>query len=1549
MSVSNTGLEIAILGMAGRFPGAEDLHQLWHNLAGGVESISRLSTEQMRNAGFSEAHLNDPNLVPVEAVIPNVLAFDAAFFAISPGEARLIDPQQRLFLECSWHALEDAGQDLARFVGSVGVYGGCGLNQYVLEALADQSAAAKLGLFELLLGNDKDYLATRVAYKLDLEGPAVTIQTACSTALVAVHLAAQALLNGECDMALAGAVSAGPARGGGYRYQPGMILSPDGHCRAFGAGAQGTVAGQGVGVVVLRRLADAVAAGDRIRAVIKGSAINNDGGKKVGYAAPRLEGQARVIRTAQLMAGVDAASIQYVEGHGTGTPLGDPIEVAALTRAFRATTTKRGFCALGSLKSNLGHLDAAAGVASLIKTVLALEHGKIPPTLHCDPPNPEIDFASSPFELVSSLRDWPADEGRPRRGAVSSFGIGGTNAHVIVEEAPPCTSMAPSRSWQVLTLSARTATALDHVTERLADSLERHAAGAAPPELADVAFTCQLGRRAFPHRRRIVTRDLGEAVAALRARDPRRLLTGLARETGRSIAFLLPGQGTQYLGMGAELFHAEPVFRREIETANEILRPVLGLDLRKIFGPVSGERENVERHLDETKSLQPILFVFEYALARLWRSWGIKPSALLGHSVGECVAACLAEVFSFAEGLDLVIARGRAMQTAPAGGMLAVPLSETELVPLLMRCNLTLAAVNHPQRVVVSGALAALSELELELESRGVACRRLATSHAFHSPMMEPAAVAFLSKLSKIELRPPKIPFLSNVSGTWIKPEEAIDPSYWARHLLQTVRFSAGVRELLADRNLVLLEVGPGATLSGLVRKHPERSAETAVVSSLGDARENGGEVAELLGALGHLWVAGVEVDWRALHGEERRLKVELPLYPFERQLYSLEDRRQLEEASAAKLPKVSGWFYVPSWKLSPPLSSSFSGMPIDHLSCCLVLGDGGGLAAALAAQLRRGDRQVVTVGTAPSRDEDWKNLLLRLREEGRWPRAIIHLWSLPEVTPDDTPDASLDRCLERGFFSLLRLVRAIAVHGEGRALELLVVSTNLFGVEARDAPEVFAAPIAGLCHVIGQELPSISCRLVDVGPFPYHERDRLERAARRLVAELVARSSDAEVAHRENLRWVRSFDKLELEAGDAPVLRERGVYLITGGLGQIGLACAELLARKAKARLVLIGRSSFPRRDRWRDWLDAHPEEDPWSEKIRRLRALEEMGCEVRTFCADVGVEEQMCAVVAFAQQSFGALHGVIHAAGWVEPEGFRWLMEMEEKEVELHFRSKLHGTLALEKALEGRELDFCLLFSSLSSILGGLGFGAYAAANAFLDAFAEARHRAGDRRFTSIAWEGWQFDTPGWEPRVGLGAHQTELALTPSEGIEALDRALRMIGLPRLVISTGEIENRRRRWGATRAVPVVEETSDLPAPEPDQRPELTTLNLTPQAEIERTLAKLWQQALDIAQIGLEDNLLELGADSLLAIWMLADLQRIFEVNLSLRVLFEHPTIAGQAAAIAELRAASPSVFRESVLVRDNSNMVEQLRNLGQLSDEDVETLLEAEGSGRP
>ncbi|ODT76869.1 MAG: polyketide synthase [Nitrosomonadales bacterium SCN 54-20] len=1553
-------IDIAIIGMAGRFPGANNVEAFWRNLRDGVESITFFTDEELLARGISRKTLEDPHYIKAGAELPGVDLFDASFFGYTPREAAETDPQHRLFLEVAWQALEDAGYDASNCSVPVGVYAGCGVNTYLLLNLFSSGRFSDMhdisSLQGLMNGNNKDSMTTTVSYKLNLRGPGITVQTACSTSLAAVHVACRGLLNHEADMAMAGGVWVNLLHEGGYRYEPGAILSPDGHCRAFDAKAAGTVIGSGVGIVVLKRLSDALADGDTIHAVIKGSAINNDGSAKVGYTAPSVEGQAEVILAAQAIAGVEADTIGYVETHGTGTTIGDPIEIAALTQAFRESTNRRGFCAIGSVKTNVGHLDAAAGVAGLIKTVLAMKHRTLPSSLNFEQPNPQIDFSSSPFYVNTESRHW-SNESTPRRAGVSSFGIGGTNVHVVLEEAPPVESVNSSRACQLLTLSARTPTALETVIAGLHEHLRAHPG----LPLADAAYTLQTGRKSFACRAVVLCQDRDEALGVLERKSADRFVSGQVASENRPIVFLFPGQGAQHINMARALYDGEAVFRREFDRCVKLLEPHLNFDLRaalypnldpNLEGGDEARKKELSARLEQTEVTQPALFVVEYALAQLWMSWGIQPAAMIGHSVGEYVAACLAGVFSLEDALRLVALRGRLLQQTETGAMLAVMLPEAEITPYLSErsegCDL--AAVNGPELCVLSGPVSAIEALEADLHNKGIGARRLHVSRAFHSALVEPMLPAFMGLVSAMELHSPRIPFLSNLSGDWITHQEATDPGYWRRHVRGTVRFDDGLRELLGNPDRILLEVGPGETLTTLARRHSEAKPEHLILSSLPHPGRANQSQAHFYLCLGKLWLAGVDIDWGSFYAGERRRRISLPTYPFERQSYWIKPGSQ-KSGNTAKTAKAVGeedmprliaglepgarqqvtdngrpaarpfdeWFYTPSWRRSDSIEQ---GSVRDQGRSFILFKDDHSLGLALIEYLLTLGIKPVVVSAGPAfhrqdkdhyivrpgERQDYDLLLRNIGEDGRTFGHIFHLWSM---TGNDGTRIDRESQVENGveiearnFFSLFYLAQALEsakqVIPSNAKVEITVITDQLEDVIGSESLRPEKALLLGPCKVIPQEYAYLTCRLVDV-ELPAGDGIAKNRLVRQLVAESQAEPVSSMIAYRGPHRWIQTFEPIQgrVPGKARPCLRDEGIYLITGGLGGIGLALAEHLAQNYCAKLVLLGRSSFPAREQWPDLISGAEKGDSTRSKIEQVMHLEALGAKVLVLQADVTNQVELKAAATQACGHFGAINGVIHSAGEV---GTGLISVKTEEMVEKVFAPKIQGTQALQAVFRDTSLDFMLLCSSLAAIAGGLSKVDYCAANAYLDAVARGATRSAQGGFTfpviSVNWDSWR--------DVGMAANMAMpegMGIPPKEGAEAFVHIVNNATGPQVIVSTLDLHGRLNQTQEDLVDLVGQPSAFAESWQPEQerqqrypRPTLGTAFVAPESELEQSIAEIWQGLLGMDAVGIHDNLFELGGDSLLGIQLLSRVRAVFRIDMRPADFFRSPTVAGLA-----------------------------------------------------
>lgn len=1024
-----TGLEIAIIGMSGRFPGAETVQQLWSNVVEGQESITFFPKEELIAAGVEHGLLGDPNFVRAKGVMPNLERFDAEFFQYTPGDAALMDPQVRILHEVVYHALEDAGYASAPPWETIGLFLGATNNlTWELESL--QTIVEHGGHHMTALQfNDKDFAATRISYSLNLQGPSVSVSSACSTSLYAVDMACRHILTGACSIAVAGGSGLSLPGRNGYLSQDGRINSPDGHCRPFDRDAVGTVEGNGAGMVVLKRLEDAVRDRDRIYAVIRGTACNNDGNRKVSYTAPSVEGQGEVIRRAVAMANIAPDSVSYIEAHGTGTMMGDPIEIAGLTKVY--SPARKGSIGVGSLKSNIGHLDAGAGVSALIKTALALQHKIIPATLHFHSINPQIDLDNTPFYIVSRTQSWERsllpgsrDEYAPLRAGVSSFGIGGTNVHMILEEAPERVRSGPGREWKLLCLSARTESSLQHLKEAFVDFLDQ---ADAPPDPSDLAWSQQLRQRSLPHRFTLVYREIDDLkrqlAAHLRTGDPSSAQQGKSPAGKPAVYFMFPGHGTQYLGMGQDLYRTEPIFRDRLDECLRIVEAEGNQDVRRVLlHPEPGDEEK----LMEADISQLCLFILEYSLARMLMHWGIQPAGMIGHSLGEYTAACLAGVYTLEEAIRLVTHRGRLMISMPEGAMLSVNTSAEAVMPMLTD-ELSLAAMNSANKCTVSGTPEAIAALEKQLAEQRIMSIRIQTGHGFHSFLMEGAMEPYTKIVDSVNLKEPQIPYISNVTGDWITASEAMDPGYYARHLRSHVNFAKGIQTILADERSLLLEIGPGRTLSALARQADSGQPAARVVNVLRDPGEAGDDDAYLAARLADLWRNGAVIDWKAYYEGQIRNRISLPSYPFEpavfpagtRDLYQLlraanphsvpaaaareiRDDAQAAPGPAARLP-VSKLLWDPVF------------LPVDadhELSrACLILTDARELAQCIMDHLPESRGMIAYSGSAyryggtldssirQGEAADVCQLLRDLREQALLPDTILVHQSTPDRT----------------------------------------------------------------------------------------------------------------------------------------------------------------------------------------------------------------------------------------------------------------------------------------------------------------------------------------------------------------------------------------------------------------------------------------------------------------------------------------------------------------------------------------------------------------------
>ncbi len=1380
--------DIAIVGMALRVPGARNVDEFWRNLRDGVESIRTFSPEELAASGEDPGRIHHPNYVPRGAELPDMEMFDAEFFGLNPKEAAIMDPQHRQFLECAWEAMEDAGRTPTPHAhsGPVGIFAGCGMGSYFFfNVCSNRNLIDQVGMFLLRhTGNDKDFLATRASFTFDLRGPSVNVQTACSTSLVATHYACQSLISGECDMALAGGVTIEFPHRRGYLFQEGEILSPDGHCRAFDHRAAGTVFGSGVGVVVLRRLSDALRDGDVIHGVIKGTAVNNDGNSKAGYLAPSVSGQAEAVLEAHGLAGVAAETIQYVECHGTGTFLGDPIEIEALTAAFRQSTDKTGFCHVGSVKSNIGHLDTAAGVVGLIKAVLAIEHGEIPPTLGFERPNPSIEFDRSPFRVNNKLLKWPPISG-PRRAAVNSLGVGGTNAHAVLEQAParyiPASETVGSQADGVdpllLFLSARQRKTLDAMTERLASALSSKS----DISLDDVSYTLRHGRRHFDHRMVLAVRNREDAIAALSNAASRGFVHQHVPAQSGTV-FLFPGGGVQYVGMAKRLYEEDRQFRSTVDEGLSYLPADVAAQVRETW-LVEGSPVAAEAFLRPSLQL-PAILIAEIGLARLWMEWGVKPKALIGHSMGENAAACVAGVMSFQDAVHLVHLRGKLFETIRPSGMLSVPIDRQRLAELLPP-SLDVASINAPSLCVVSGLNEDLERFRVILAGQGIDATRVPINIAAHSRLVDPILKPFEALLRSIALRAPTIPILSNRTGLPLSAEEATDPMYWVGHLRSTVHFADGMATLSADSGLIYVEVGPGRVLSSLTKAQGSVPANQ-VINSLPHPDENTDDRLHFLSAVGRAWAVGVDVDIDRMWEGRSPRRVRLPTYPFQHRRFFIDravaaNSQQAAELILSKEPDIERWGYRPAWKRT--LADYEPGNEKDCRSWLFFL-DEGGIGLRLVEQLRSKGHRVITVslGDAFVRHDaesymlcpefgraGYDALIAGLTADKSLPTRIVHMWLLTQQETFRPGSNFFHRNQECGFDSLLHLAQALGDAGGTAAVHFTLVSNGMQQVADEALPYPEKATILGPGLVMPKEMAEVTVKVIDVdllqdgkdvatGFFSRRKgkgsgKETREEATlvEQLWEDLHAKPGSEVVAYRNGRRWTQIHQRMPLReiAAEGTMLRRNGVYFVSGGLSEVALALAGELASQFHARLALVGRIALPQREDW-DFYERTHGHDNIRRAISAIRTMEEKGAEVLYLQGDVGNPEQMAHAVEASLARFGEINGVFHAAGVVD-DGL--IQTKTRDHIDRVLTPKVLGTTVLDAVFENVKLDFFLMFSSTSTDVVRAGQVDYVAANAYLNAFAQSRSRRTDRATVALHWGVWN--------EVGLAARALGLAV--------------------------------------------------------------------------------------------------------------------------------------------------------------------------------------------
>ncbi len=1395
-----TGLEIAVIGMACRFPQAKNVQEFWRLLCNGEETVRRISDGELSKSGVDKKLLNNSLYVKYGNCLAEKEYFDSKFFNYLPDEARLMDPQMRFFHECVWESLEDAGYNPEEYEGLIGLYAGAGANFNWQTLSLIENETNQVDEFSAQHLNNRDFMPTKVAYKLNLKGPAVLVQTACSTSLVAIHLACRSILMGECNLAVAGGVTILSTPDMGYLYTPGMILSPDGHCRTFDAAAQGTIFGEGVGTVVLKRLKNALADGDNIHAIIKGSAINNDGFRKVGYTAPSIDGQVEVIKMAQKVARVEPETIGYIEAHGTGTTLGDPIEIEALRLAFG--DKKKQYCGIGSVKTNIGHLDTAAGVASFIKVVLSLKNRMLPPTVNFEEPNPKIDFCDSPFFVITRLETWERQDS-PLRAGVNSLGIGGTNSHIILEEAPQIALMEDSHSDLLLLLSAKSKEALQSSIANLKEYL----LGNEKVKIGDVAYTLHKGRKHFPYRKYVVCKNHEEAIKKLENQENREIYDSV-KPFNQSVIFVILGQGLEYAKMGTGLYGQNRMFQTELDKVYERLSQVTDIDSNLLNTATTGI-EKIDHLRNDPRYTKLSVVVFEYALSQLLLRMGLKPDVIIGFGLGEFVAASISGLLTFEEVLQILISREKSSKSN------------------------------------------------------------------------------FEDILAKIDFRSPRIPYYSSTTGKLIERNN-LSVDYWLQIANQSAGDITEMKALFEQRKAMFIEVGSGKRISSIIQQSDSVEFDIrekySIINLLRPENEDIGEYDYFLNQVGQIWLTGLSLDWRGLYSQGEQKIVSLPTYPFEKIKYPAVGNplaiisERMKVRPEGRNPDINQWFYIMSWEQKPLVlkkknspkrsylifgeESAFTDSLISKLN----------LDAELIINLLVGDRyqklSEVCYTINPAESADYSKLLNSLQSTDCVPDTILHLSNMKKTA--GMAAARLQDRMAESFYSLVRLVQTMAKKQVLGGKEVIVVTNDLHSVLGDEQLVPEKGAILGFLKVLPQEFPSVKTYCIDISL-----SDSGDSMINNIYDEIQQNSSAKLVAYRQNRRWVQKYTSLNLQGDFAQIreIKEGAVYLIVGGLGNLGFVLAKHLLIKYRARVVLFGRTDFSA------VTDELAVKADYLEKKRRMDELKEISnADVLYHVGDSGRLEDIENCVKMIEDRYGELNGVIYSAGILAGDSFLSIDSITEKGFEEQFAAKVYGLLNLHKVLGQRELDFCLVISSLASVLGGLGYGAYASANSFIDYYL---YFLNQNSWIAVNLDGLQFDENQYNSHAYL--------IDPGELVEIFDKIVHYIETPQVIVSTGDIQARLRKW-------VQQDSLESPSEKQPMisldRSQLSTEYAAPVTDMERDLIKIWQEFFGVKEVGIEDSFFELGGDSLKALTLSKRIFQEFNIQISLGDFFNKNTV---------------------------------------------------------
>ncbi|MBQ4803345.1 SDR family NAD(P)-dependent oxidoreductase [Aquimarina sp. MMG015] len=1437
--------DIAVIGLSCKFNKASNYIEYWDNLVNGVEMLDRYEANDLIKKGIDEDIVNNPSFIKVSSFVNNPESFDYPFFGYTKEEANAMDPQIRILHEQVWLALEDAGCDISKSKDKIGLYLAASENlNWLAHSMLNQNE--KIAPFYQSKISNKNYISSLISYNLNLTGPSYYIDTACSSSLSAVHMACRSLLLRECSIAVSGGIKINPIKNYGYFYQDGMTASKDGKCRSFDSDSSGTVGGNGAGVVVLKRLEEAIEDGDPIHAVIKSSAVNNDGRRKVGYTAPSVTGQADCIKSAHKFAGVDSKTITYVETHGTATKLGDPIEIDALNEAFDYNSEHK--CAIGSVKTNLGHLDTAAGVAGLIKTCLALSKRCIPPSLHFNEPNPNIDFDSGPFYVNSKTQPWRTEDNSPLRAGLSSIGIGGTNVHMVLEEFLE-NKKVPSVDSQLILLSAKTTKSLKSYCSKLTGFLKKQEG----INIADLSYTLGTGRTFHKYRNYIVCKDKEGLLASL---------NNLTQEehyklnSKREIVFMFPGQGSQYFRMAKELYNEINFFKENIDLGLEILKTKTGEDFRAVLG--YEEEEQDSELINETRYTQPLLFLIEYSLAKLLIEWGVYPNYMIGHSLGEYVAACLSGVFSLGDAIEIILKRASLMDKMEKGAMLYVGIPLSDIEPLLDD-NISIAAINTEDSVVVSGTKQSIDKFQSSLEKQDIPSKVLKTSHAFHSYMMDDMLDDFKNELEMISLSDPKIPFISNLTGKPIKSEEVKSTKYWVDHLRHTVNFAKGI-EYLTKNDSIFIEIGAGSTLTTFCKQNKHYSSIKHVsVNLMTKAQQDIDDLQFFMNGLGKLWVYGVEMNWSKVYQDKNRKKISIPGYSFDHYKldFDINPFKKIVNQNFVSRKPISEWFYIPNWKKSVLQNSDLE----DKNDTYLIFSDESPLIDSLIKKIRSMGNTVLVALLADDFEKIDKQLFginPAINQNVVELFKSIDTYNIDKIVFGWDYEANSQSEIINVYKKYLNISKELLKFKPVEDKKVYFLSSLNNRVLGDESINITMSISQMLGKIIAQENPNISARFIDANAANI-ESNMIDNIVKELYIDDVHES----IAYRKKERWIEFYDPIKIKDHKKPDLNKK-LILITGGLGKIGQYFTNYLCDTHNAEVVLIGRSKLPKEDEWQNYLGSNVIEDSVKSNILKLKTLKDKGYKVAYYESDVSDLLDFENTINEIEKKHGSISGIIHAAGNHDIKSFRPVEEIDENAIIDQFNPKVAGTLNIHKIFSDQNLDFVWITSSLSSILGGLTYGAYASANRFIDGFIQ-HHKESLRNWISINLDG-----------VG------DNMITSHELITIFEKSLSLLDYKQLIISIKDINNVIQKMSNSLDQEIKEDSNNE-----IERPLLRTDFVLPTTDLEIQLCEMYQSFFGISEIGIKDDFFELGGDSLKAMTFIKRINAEFDVEINLKEFF--------------------------------------------------------------